>query len=275
MLFAGYEKNRNLSNNIYNVFIQVKQTNKTPITEYGANNINADELVPPKKTICLGEGSYGKCFLKTYKRLDIQVVEKQMADVNIPELLKEVRIMQTLVHPNIPTVLGVQLENKPYSIIMEFVGKAGSSLTINKLLQNVYKLGKKEWIIISYTVADALNYMHKKGFLHCDLKGNNIVVSNHRGYLIDFGKACSLTAPLSRKYTSFYPHIAPEVLSGSPCSKQSDVFSLGTVLSKIGSSQNIDVILEISKDCLNNSPHRRPTLVGILSSLATQTEIPL
>jgi serine/threonine-protein kinase len=253
------------------MYLQEKKTKKTPITGYEANNISKNDLVPKENPVCLGEGSYGKCFLKTYKRLSIQVVEKQISGVDIPDLLKEVQIMQTLVHPNIPTVLGVQLENKPYSIIMEYVGETGSSLTVNKLLQSVHKLGEKEWLKISYNVADALHHMHKKGFLHCDLKGNNIVVSNHRGYLIDFGKACSVTAPPSKKYTSFYPHIAPEVLSGSPCSKQSDIFSLGTVLSKVGRSQHINVILKIGKECLNNSPYSRPTLVGILSSLATQT----
>jgi len=64
------------------------------------------------------------------------------------------------------------------------------------------------------------------------LKSNNIVVSNGKEYFIHFGKACPITSPSAKKYQNNYPHIALEVLCGSPCSKQSDVYSWGTVLEK-------------------------------------------
>lgn len=40
------------------------------------------------------------------------VVEKQIIDGNIHEIIKEAQTMQALVHPNIPTILGVQIEEK-------------------------------------------------------------------------------------------------------------------------------------------------------------------
>ena len=233
--------------------------------------------------MCLGEGSYGKCFLKKFKRLGIDVVEKQLSGStcsNEEDALKEAQIMQVLMHPNIPTVLGVQLEKKPYSIVMEFIGECKCSVTVHKLLQDMLlqkrlKLDNRDWIKISYNLADALGHIHKMGFLHCDLKSNNIVVSNKKGYIIDFGKASPTTCPPAKKYKFAYPHIAPEVIRGSSCSKQSDIYSLGTILYKIGEIQKISVITNIAKECLCKNPINRPTLTGIMSCFATQTEIPL
>lgn len=203
-------------------------------------------------------------------------MEKQLSDnSSISDITRETQIMQLLAHPNIPTVLGVQLERKPYSIVMEFIGEAKSSMTIHQLIQSKLEMDKVEWMKISYTVADALGYIHNMGFLHCDLKSNNIVVSKKHGYIIDFGKACPISSPPAKKYSYVFPHIAPEVLNGSPCSKQSDIYSLGMILQKIGSSQGISVIKTIAKQCIVKNPVSRPTITGILSSLAIQPEVPL
>ena len=166
----------------------------------------------------------------------------------------EAEVMQLLAHTNIPTILGVQLEQKPFSIVMEFIGEQHCSSTVHDLLQRDNVLAETDWIKISFNVADALSHMHKKGFLHCDLKTNNIVVSNRKGYLIYFGKACLIASPLAKKYNRNYPHKAPEVLHGSAWSKQSDVYSLGTVLNKIGTGKQISTLANIAKKCLKNSP---------------------
>ena len=183
--------------------------------------------------------------------------------------------MQLLAHTNIPTILEVQLEQKPFSIVMEFIGVQHCSSTVHDLLQRDNVLAETDWIKISFNVADALSHMHKKGFLHCDLKTNNIVVSNRKGYLIDFGKACLIASPPAKKYDKNYPHIAPEVLHGSPCCKQSDVYSLGTVLDKIGTRKQISTIANVAQKCLKKSPGERMTLTGIMTTLSTQNEVPL
>ena len=54
---------------------------------------------------------------------------------------------------------------------------------------------KKDWVKISHNVADALNHVHKKGFLHCDLKSTNVIVFKKEDFLIDFGKASPMTSP--------------------------------------------------------------------------------
>jgi len=78
----------------------------------------------------------------------IVVVEKQMIHGNIHEIIKEAQMMQALVHPNIPTILGVQIEEEPLSIIMEYLGEANTSLTVHSLLQKTTSLEKNDWVRI-------------------------------------------------------------------------------------------------------------------------------
>ena len=76
-------------------------------------------------------------------------------------------------------------------------------------------------------MAGALALIHEKGFLHNDLKSNNIVLDNRDGVynpvIIDFGKSVpmsgargpkSFSAERQRKYATEFPHIAPEIVSG-------------------------------------------------------------
>ena len=107
--------------------------------------------------------------------------------------------MQALAQKNIPTTIGVQLQRQPISLIMEFKGEDNTSVTISKLLscqkkknsatiQNVQSsLKTNDWLIISHDLTEALSHIHTKGFLHCDLKACNFLVSNKHGYIIDFG----------------------------------------------------------------------------------------
>ena len=195
------------------------------------------------------------------------------------EILKEAHIMQALAPKNIPTIIGVQLQKQPISLIMEFQGEDNTFVTISKLLsfqknsatiQNMQSsLITNDWLIISHDLTEAPIHIHTKGFLHCDLKANNVLVSNKHGYIIDFGKTCDSSFPPAKKYSICYPHIAPEVVHGSPCSKASDIFSLGKILFKVGVKQNIPLLASMAQECLDASPVRRPTTTGIMATLAS------
>ena len=123
---------------------------------------------------------------------------------------------------------------------MQLIGENSMSITIFKLLfdplyqHQASKISTKTWLCICYNIADALNHMHQKGYLHCDLKSNNVLVAQNKGYLIDFGKVCEISGPKAKKYKEVYRHIAPEVLKGSPVAPASDMYSLSKILQEIG-----------------------------------------
>lgn len=85
-------------------------------------------------------------------------------------------------------------------------------------------------IALFMQAAEALASMHKAGFVHCDLKPGNILVSSEGTVkIIDFGQACRIgTAKERIQGTPDY--IAPEQVKCAPCTVQSDIYSFGATL---------------------------------------------
>lgn len=221
----------------------------------------------------VGEGTFGECHIKKYLRFDIHVIEKKLKDSDLPSLQKEAHYMQLFSHRCVPHLIGIQTEITPYSIVMEFLGHGTQSMTVHRLLFdsafNEVKsmMSTSNWHRVCYDIGDALHYIHEKGYLHCDLKSNNVLISNQKGYLIDFGKVCQVRNPHIKKYKTTYPHIAPEVLNGKPVSKASDIFSLGKIIKTIGEQIMDKELLSLGEKSSSHLPHLRPSLLGILPIL--------
>lgn len=233
------------------------------MVEASVNQISPFELVPLEQnhSLNIGSGTFGECILKRYKRFGIVVLEKQLVQSDIKAVISEAQCMNILTHKSIPHLLGVQIEHKPYSLVMEFIGDNMESITVHKLLfQSKAKqspLSTNEWILVCTDITEAVEHIHNKGFLHCDLKTNNVLVSQKRGYVIDFGKACPTSRPSAKKYTSFYQHIAPEVLRGQSVSTASDVFSLGVIIYTVGKTLQNTHVKSLGKQCKDTKPFVR------------------
>ncbi|CAB3980662.1 serine threonine- kinase HT1-like [Paramuricea clavata] len=138
------------------------------------------------------------------------VVEKQFIDSTVDMLYKEAMFMQKCSHRCIPLLPGVQLEKKPISLIIQFIGENSKSITIFKLLfdplyqQQASNMSTKTRLCICYDIAGALDHMHQRGYIHCDLKSNNVLVAENKGYLIDFRKVCEISRPKAKKYRDVY-----------------------------------------------------------------------
>ena len=137
--------------------------------------------------------------LKKFIRLGITVVEKQLTDSTADMLYKEAIFLPKLSHICIPLLLGVQLDKKPISLIMQFIGENSQSITVFKLLfDSLYQhqaseMSTKTWLCICYDITDVLDHMYQRGYLHCGLKSNNVLVAPNKGYLIDFRKVCEIS----------------------------------------------------------------------------------
>lgn len=233
-------------------------------------------MVLLNKDIHIGCGTFGECTLKLYKRFNLVVLEKQLPTSDLKAVINEAKCMNILTHPNIPQLLGVQVACKPYSLIMEFIGEDNKSSTVHQLLQESSPQGSPlligEWISVCVDIVKAVTHMHSKGYLHCDLKTNNVLVWKKTGFVIDFGKVCLTTKPTARKYTKFYHYIAPEVLRGKPVSSSSDVFSLGIIISTISKTLGSKPMYLVGKQCKDTNQHVRPTLPSLVTLLQEISE---
>ena len=129
------------------------------------NNISSKELLPVDEEGLLGEGSFGQCFIRTYTRLNIQVIEKKKCWQAVQEIsLRKHKLC--ICFPNIifQTILGVQFDQHPFSIVMQFIGNNYLLSTVYHLLQqHDVHLRKRDWIKISFNVGGAWAHVLKRG----------------------------------------------------------------------------------------------------------------
>ena len=103
-----------------------------------------------------------------------------------------------------------------------------SSQPFNPFSKNIFKM-------ISKQVAESLYFLHNKGIIHCDIKPENILFSNHRRNsikLIDFGCSCFENQTIYTYIQSRY-YRAPEIVLESEYSKEIDIWSYGCLLCEL------------------------------------------
>lgn len=123
-------------------------------------------------------------------------------------------------------------------------------------------------------IVKTLQYIHSKGYLHNDLKANNVLVHREgmeefRPIIIDFGKSKEISKVEGHKYRVDASYLAPEVKLDLKESEASDIFSFGKMLEAavLGRSFRSFFSVTIAKTTAS-SPSKRPTVNELLKLLA-------
>lgn len=149
-------------------------------------------------------------------------------------LADEFRILATLRHPNIISVLDYGFDpdtNQPY-YTMEMIE---SPKTIIEAC-NEKPLQQKIELLIQ--VVQALIYLHRRGIIHRDLKPDNILVSPKGSVkVLDFGLAMRRDREVhpsdEQRVVGTLAYVAPEILRQNAFSEQSDLYSFGMIVYEI------------------------------------------
>lgn len=185
----------------------------------------------------LGSGGMSTVRLAVDERLERQVAVKLLAEhlADDPAFVSRFRheavAAARLVHPNIVQVFdsGLDEESHRHFIVMEYV--EGSSCA--ELLRDRGRLPAEEVARIAADSAEGLDYAHRNGVIHRDVKPGNLLVSDSgRVKLADFGIAkateqSSVTQVGSVLGTAAY--LAPEQARGEEADPRCDIYALGVV----------------------------------------------
>ena len=201
----------------------------------------------------LARGGMAEVYLGTHttlqRKVAVKILRNQYGDeVHLLERFeREARAVAKLRHPNIVQVFDFDtIEDQPY-LVMEYI----SGPPLSKYLATIHarndRLGPPLISRLLTQIAAALQYAHKNGVIHRDVKPGNILLSSRsiqivpgetlpldlEPVLTDFGLVRFLNA--SRQTASGLiigtpTYMSPEQAGGQATDGRTDIYSLGIVL---------------------------------------------
>src|SRR5438132_4859418 len=177
----------------------------------------------------IGSGGFGTVYLAEDTWIDKKVALKVPHEqgVDFGELLREPRLLASLSHPNIVTILTAEKQENVFFIVMEFV--PGETLETIIAREGALELARA----LDYTcqICNAVDHAHRHGVLHRDLRPANVLVAE-RGMLkvADFGTSRFLEiAAHGTTVIGSPPYMAPEQFHGKAVFA-SDIYSVGVTM---------------------------------------------
>lgn len=185
----------------------------------------------------LGEGAQTRVFrarcMRTGKDYTVKVVKLvRPEDAGMIELMKsEHAIGSTIDHPVIRKVYEFRLIRQRFRtrgaiLFLEYVPGVA-------LADKEFSASLDEALRIFREVGHGLQAMHLAGFVHADLKPNNILVTKEGAVkLIDLGQSARIHQAKA-KIQGTIDYMAPEQVQRGTLDQRTDVFGLGAALHKV------------------------------------------
>ncbi|HUS65722.1 MAG TPA: serine/threonine-protein kinase [Kofleriaceae bacterium] len=198
----------------------------------------------------IGEGGMGKVFRVRHRRLGKSFALKLMQtefseNPRARDLFyREARLASSLAHPNIVSVIDFGEDPKLGAfMVMELL--EGESLAAK--LHDEGKFTMRTVCDLTLQVAEALNYIHKRQIVHCDIKPDNILLTSppageRRKFIIkllDFGLARfgSPSGRSSQVIDGTPEYMAPERIQGCTPQASMDIYGLGVLAYELVTGQ--------------------------------------
>ncbi|AQQ09440.1 Serine/threonine-protein kinase PknA [Sedimentisphaera cyanobacteriorum] len=116
-------------------------------------------------------------------------------------------------------------------------------------LDSMNRLSLIDVMLIFRMASIGLNEMHRSGFVHCDIKPNNILVNMGRGEIkiIDLGQSCPV-GTVKARVQGTPDYIAPEQVRKQPITHRTDVFNLGAAFYWVLTGKKVPTVLPKQND---------------------------
>lgn len=199
----------------------------------------------------VGTGTYGEVFKARHKRTGELTAVKvlELIEDEEEEIKVEVEVLRKhATHTNITSfygLYGVKNKGEPDKLwlAMEYCG-GGSITDLSKKLQP-RRLPDAIFAYVLHETLKAMQFLHKHGIVHRDIKGQNILMTNEGSVrLIDFGVSAEMSQNQKKRNTFIgTPYwMAPEVIATDQqpeawYDQRSDVWSLGITAIEIAETE--------------------------------------
>ncbi|XP_066097851.1 myosin light chain kinase, smooth muscle isoform X1 [Saccopteryx bilineata] len=208
---------------------------KEPEVDYRTVTVNTEQKVSDLYNIeeRLGSGKFGQVFRLVEKKTGKIWAGKFFKAYSAKEkenIREEISIMNCLHHPKLVQCVDAFEEKANVVMVLEIV--SGGEL-FERIIDEDFELTERECIKYMKQISEGVEYIHKQGIVHLDLKPENIMCVNKTGTrikLIDFGLARRLENAGSLKVLFGTPEfVAPEVINYEPISYATDMWSIGVI----------------------------------------------
>lgn len=193
----------------------------------------------PGNESVVGSGTYGKVFkaihVYTKKLVALKKIRMEGERDGFPvTAVREIKLLQSLKHPNIVNLQEVMVEKNDCFMVFEYLSHDLTGL-LNIPSFQLEPAHKKH---LAKQMFEGLDYLHRRGVLHRDIKAANILVSNEGQLKIaDFGLARFYAKRKELDYTNRVITIwyrSPELLLGeTQYGGAVDIWSAACVLVEI------------------------------------------
>jgi serine/threonine-protein kinase len=190
----------------------------------------------------LGRGGMATVYLaeekKHGRKVAIKVLQPGLAaPLGAERFLREIGIAARLSHPHIVPLI----DSGEAGGLLYYVQPHVPGGSLRERLEREQRLPVRDALRIAEEVGAGLDYAHRNGFVHRDVKPENILFADGQAVLADFGVARALGAPETAPPTDVVTdagiavgtpeYMSPEQASGEPnLGNPSDVYSLACVV---------------------------------------------
>ncbi|XP_034006170.1 myosin light chain kinase, smooth muscle [Trematomus bernacchii] len=181
----------------------------------------------------LGTGKFGQVFKlveKATKKVWAGKFIKAYSAKEKDNVRHEISIMNSLHHPKLVQCIDAFEGKSDIVMVLEMI--SGGEL-FERIIDEDFELTEREVIKYMLQIIDGVNFIHKQGIVHLDLKPENIMCVGKTGSkikLIDFGLARRLENAGTLKVLFGTPEfVAPEVINYEAISYPTDMWSIGVI----------------------------------------------
>jgi len=203
----------------------------------------------------IGTGARSTIYLATDQQSKIEVALKRAIyekpeDTRIFEQMEtEYKVAQKIDHPYIRKCYKIKKIRSMFKVTELLLSM---ELFDGISLEDGPALSLVDILLVFRMVADGLRAMHQHGFVHCDIKPNNILMSKAGSIkIIDLGQSCKIGTTKTR-IQGTPDYIAPEQVMRKPLGPKTDIFNLGATMYWAITGHNVPTLIPKKKDDLTS-----------------------